>query len=311
MLVKRSSSPMVDMTDMLKRHPLPGYVVVAYGWTWLTILPLLLQKRGLADFGLPDAWEAIGAFGPFIAAWLVLHRSEGEGGLAAFWQGLRRWRLGAAGWALTLLSPLLFLALAAGLISLWTGAAPSLQALASGQLGSLHEVLDLILVAALLQALGEEPGWRGYLLPRLLERFRILPATLLLFPVWWLWHLPFFLSRPAFGLAQFFGFGFGILCASIWLSFLHARTRSSLAAVAWHAVLNITRGVALGFSTGMFLAYGMVVAAGAAVIVGWWLVRGFRNGPSPRWSESIRPGPAKCKTGTHSAIITRHADDQT
>jgi membrane protease YdiL (CAAX protease family) len=266
------------MTGTIRKYPLLSYTVVAYLWTWLTILPLLLQKRGLADFGLPDAWEAIGAFGPFIAAWLVLRCAEGQAGLAAFWQGLRRWPLGGAGWALTLLSPLAFLGLAVLLAGLQTGALPSWQALATGRLGSLHEVLDLVLVAALLQALGEEPGWRGYLLPRLLDRFRVLPATLLIFPVWWLWHLPFFLSRPAFGLAQFFGFGFGILCASIWLSFLHQWTRSTCAAVVWHAVLNISRGVALGFSTGMFLAYGMVVAAGAAVIVGWWILRPARPG---------------------------------
>lgn len=262
----------------MKRHPLLAYIAVAWLWTWVTILPLLLQKRGLVDFGLPDAWEVIGAFGPCIAACVVLRHTEGRGGLAALWQGLNRWRLGAAGWALTLLSPLAFLALAAGLTVLQTGTPPSWQALSTGRLGSLSEVLDLVLVAALLQALGEEPGWRGYLLPRMLNRFRILPATLLLFPVWWLWHLPFFLSRPAFGLAQFFGFGFGILCASVWLSFLRERTHSILAAVVWHAVLNITRGIALGFSTGMFLAYGMVVAAGAALIVGWWLIRGTRSG---------------------------------
>jgi membrane protease YdiL (CAAX protease family) len=266
------------MTGTIRKHPLFSYVVLAYLWTWLTILPLLLQKRGLADFGLPDAWEAIGAFGPFIAAWLVLRCTEGQAGLASFWQALRHWRLGRTGWALTLLSPLAFLILAVLLTRLQSGAMPSLQALASGPLGSLHEVLDLILVAALLQALGEEPGWRGYLLPKLLERFRVLPATLLMFPVWWLWHLPFFLSRPEFGLAQFFGFGFGILCASIWLSFLCQRARSTLAAVVWHAVLNISRGVALGLSTGMFLAYGVVVAAGAAVIVAWWVLRPARPG---------------------------------
>jgi len=44
-------------------------------------------------------------------------------------------------------------------------------------------------------------------------------------------------------------------------------------AVLWHAVLNITRGIALGFSTGMFLAYGMVVTLGALGIIVWWLVR--------------------------------------
>ena len=154
-----------------------------------------------------------------------------------------------------------------------TGSPPSLDALATGRLSTLHAGLDLVLVAALLQSLGEEPGWRGYLLPKMLERFRTLPATLLLFPVWWLWHLPFFLGRPEFGLPQFFGFGLGILAASVWLTFLWERTRSIFVAVLWHAVLNITRGIALGFSTGMFLAYGMVVTVGALGIIVWWLVR--------------------------------------
>ena len=256
---------------MLKR-PLLTYIGLAYLWTWVTILPLLLQKRGVLDLGLPDAWEAVGAFGPFLAAYFVIWRTEGTGGITAFWRSFSNWRQGAGAWALALLSPVAFLVLAMVLFTVQTGASPSLHAFATGRLGSQDAVVDLVLVAALLQGLGEEPGWRGYLLPKLLGRFRALPATLLLFPVWWLWHLPFFLGRPEFGLPQFFGFGLGILSASIWLTFLWARTRSILVAVVWHAVLNITRGVALGFSTGMFLAYGMVVTVGALGIVVWWLV---------------------------------------
>jgi membrane protease YdiL (CAAX protease family) len=252
------------------KHPLLAYVALAYGWTWVTVLPLLLQKRGVVDLGLPDAWEAVGAFGPFAAAWLVLRRT---GGLAGFWQRLTRWRLGAGGWAWTLLSPVAFLVLAGVLTTVQSGQPPSLADLAGGRLGTLHAVVDLVLVGAILQSLGEEPGWRGYLLPKMRERFRRLPATLLLFPVWWLWHLPFFLGRPEFGLPQFLGFGLGILSASVWLTFLWERTQSALAAVVWHAVLNVTRGVALGFSTPMFLAYGMVVTVGAVGIVAWWLVR--------------------------------------
>jgi membrane protease YdiL (CAAX protease family) len=257
----------------MHKRALLTYVVLAYLWTWVTVLPLLLQKRGVVELGLPDAWEAVGAFGPFVAAWLVIRRTGGPSGLAAFWRGLTNWRVGGAAWCLTLLSPVAFLALAMALVTVRTGEPPSLEALAAGRLGTLHAVADLVLIGAVLQSLGEEPGWRGYLLPGMLARFRPLPATLLLFPVWWLWHLPFFLGRPEFGLPQFLGFGLGILSASIWLTFLWERTRSALVAVVWHAVLNVTRGIALGFSTGMFLAYGMVVTVGALGIVAWWVMR--------------------------------------
>ncbi len=43
--------------------------------------------------------------------------------------------------------------------------------------------------------MGEEFGWRGFALPRLLQRWRPLAAALILSVIWWAWHLPTFLSR--------------------------------------------------------------------------------------------------------------------
>jgi membrane protease YdiL (CAAX protease family) len=39
----------------------------------------------------------------------------------------------------------------------------------------------------------EEPGWRGFALPRLEAQFGPLPAALLLGTIWAAWHLPLFL----------------------------------------------------------------------------------------------------------------------
>jgi len=60
---------------------------------------------------------------------------------------------------------------------------------------------------------GEEPGWRGFALPRLQQRHTPLQATLILTLFWWLWHLPTYWTLPlAINAVQQYGFvaAFGI-----------------------------------------------------------------------------------------------------
>jgi uncharacterized protein len=45
-------------------------------------------------------------------------------------------------------------------------------------------------VATLVPAFGEEFGWRGYMLPRLAERFGARKGLLVHAFIWWFWHLP-------------------------------------------------------------------------------------------------------------------------
>ena len=56
--------------------------------------------------------------------------------------------------------------------------------------------------------LGEEFGWRGFALPRLLKRRRSLVAALVLGVIWWAWHLPTFfipaLSQHQLSIPVFF-----------------------------------------------------------------------------------------------------------
>lgn len=245
---------------MLARRPILAYLLISYGLTWVLALPLVLDNRGVTQFGVPHWWEGIAAFGPFVAAWWLGagHRP------AVFWQQFRRWPAGFWGWV-TCLTPVAFLVVAAVAVTATRGA-PDPAVFARGELGSAAGWLDLIIVAAILQSVGEEPGWRGFLLPKLRERFAPFAATLVLFPLWLFWHLPFFLGRPEFGLGQFAGFSLGILSAAFWMTWLWERTHSSLVAIVWHALLNITRGIALGFSVPMFLSYGMAVTVGAVAI---------------------------------------------
>lgn len=251
---------------MLKSRPLLSFVLLAYGFTWALMLPLLLSRRGLVAWGWPSWWEAVVAFGPFVAAWLVLRAAGSAAALQRWWASFLRLDWGRRGLWLAVGSPLLFLAVGVAVHGLVSPDSGRLASPGNDALASVHGFLDLLIVASIAQALGEEPGWRGYYLERLRERRGPLVATLLLFPAWLLWHLPMFLSRPELGPGQFAAFALGILSAAVWLTAIREATHSIAAAFTWHALVNLARGVALGLSTLAFLAFGVAVTAGAVAL---------------------------------------------
>lgn len=253
------------------------YGLVAYAFTWILAAPNVMAARGWADWEVQHWIEPIAAFGPFVAA-LLLARRLGRSP-ADILRGLGHWRVGAGPFILATLSPVVLLALAAVGVVLAGGDLVEAGRDRLGTLTTLAGIVDLVLVGAVIQALGEEPGWRGLMLPALRQRHGPLIASLLLFPVWLFWHLPFFLSRPEFGLAQWLGFSAGILSASIWLTMIWDSTRSVLMAVLWHAVVNICRGIALAMSSALFLAISNAVLLGALCICAYWA-----------WRRRRRPG---------------------
>ncbi len=113
---------------------------------------------------------------------------RGRAGLAELGRRLLTWRVGWWWYAIVLLGPLAFSLAVAGLAVLlgrrWIEVRPPSLALTLGGL-----VLTL-LILVITDGLGEEVAWRGYLLPRLLERSGPVVAGLIVGVVWWLWHLP-------------------------------------------------------------------------------------------------------------------------
>jgi membrane protease YdiL (CAAX protease family) len=90
--------------------------------------------------------------------------------------------------------------------------------------------------------LGEELGWRGFALPRLLQFEIPLTAAIVLGLVWTLWHVPAFFISGVMG-QSFAGFGWWALdtvALSIvvtWL-YLHANGNVAVAGIIPHFVIN-------------------------------------------------------------------------
>lgn len=118
--------------------------------------------------------------------------------------------------------------------------------------------------------LGEEFGWRGFALPRLLERYSPFNATLRLGLIHAAWHLPLFVipgmpqtpaSLPLFTL--------GVISIAIFDTALYLRTGANLLlAILVHLMANVCGGIALdGQALNVFFV-AEAVAAAVVVAVG-------------------------------------------
>jgi len=95
--------------------------------------------------------------------------------------------------------------------------------------------------------LGEEFGWRGYFLPRLLTAYRPIVATLVLGVLWALWHYPLYARSVFATLPTASTFTISVLCFSIIMTIFWFRTRGNLLiAILFHWSVNVSPGVAAG-----------------------------------------------------------------
>lgn len=92
--------------------------------------------------------------------------------------------------------------------------------------------------------IGEEVGWRGFVLPKLQKSRSALNSTIILSIIWAFWHLPFFFYVPGYmkwGIISFPGVILGLVIGGIILTWLYNSTKGSILAVAmWHASFDFT-----------------------------------------------------------------------
>ncbi len=166
---------MSQITLFVERRPLATFIVLAYLLSWLTVLPM----QGML---LP--------YGPFIAALIVSACMAGKPGTKAFVTQVFRRGAGLRWYALALALPIGITFAAAGLNLLMGAAMP-----ASIDWRTPFLALPLMV---LFGGLWEEPGWTGFALPRLLDRFAdrrlgFWIAALLMAGIRVGWHLPLML----------------------------------------------------------------------------------------------------------------------
>lgn len=134
-------------------------------------------------------------FAPLVAVAFVKLAVTGEGRSLAGWKDLGLHRPGIRYWPAAILLPLAVLL--PGYLFVWGTGLGEFSGAASAQDAAKGAVRLAVSVAigTMLGALGEEVGWRGFLLPRLLFLGRM-RASLLVGFLHGAWHLPLILVTP-------------------------------------------------------------------------------------------------------------------
>jgi len=213
----------------------------------------------------------LGVFAPGLVAVALTARDGGRDAVRTLLRRVVQWRVDVRFYACALLlMPLTKLAVA-GLYRAWTGAWP--------QFGETHAVL--LLLATILSTLGqagEEVGWRGYLLPRVTERFGLVVASFVVGVVWAAWHLPLFFAPATDTYRQSFPlFTLQVTAYSIALAWLYWRTGGSLLlAMLMHAAFNNMKDIVPsgGVPNGRVFSFDSTLVFRLTVLV-LWIAGGF------------------------------------
>lgn len=242
------------------------FYLLAFGWSWGVWAAAIVSG---ADASLGTGWALLllGGMGPGLAG-VVLAARDRDG-----WRDyLRRLvdpRLIPPLWwpVVLLFAPcLVFFAQAA--------VGPPALHIPAAALASPMGLLVFLVRVLLLGPLAEEPGWRGWALPRLQVRLGPRTAALALGAVWALWHLPLFFfpgtvhAQYGAGSAWFGMFLVQVVAMSVVMTWLFDRTRrSTLGAILFHFAANLAYGLAGLDVGGQAVATGVwVVAAGVLLV---------------------------------------------
>jgi membrane protease YdiL (CAAX protease family) len=230
---------------LIAGHPLTAYFVLAFGLMWLFALPLALSRNqgsGLLDYDLSETAGNVlfllATFsGPTVAALIVTGMTEGRAGLKRLLKRCVQWRVRPQ-WYLVALSINLLIWLLA--YTALIGPQLLVEAVTHASL-LLTTFLPLVAFGIIIPSIAEEPGWRGFALPRLQQRHGPVVASLILGTLHGLWHLPVLLTIN-FGplpLANYVPFMLTAVFATFIYTWVYNNTGGSiLLAILLHAASN-------------------------------------------------------------------------
>ncbi len=224
-----------DNERWIDRHAITFFVLTCFGFSWGLWFLVMMSSAGWIPVQVP--LNPYGSFGPAVAALLTLWIRGRRPAVSRLLRSAFRFRTNPRWYLFSVLSPMGLSILALIVYSVVAKKLPE------PHLDQWYMIFPIALLILILGGpLGEEIGWRGFLLPELLKRYRSLTAAGIVGMFWFGWHLPLFWmegsSQQGVALPPYL---FWIFTESILFTWLYNRTGGSVwMAILFHTGINTT-----------------------------------------------------------------------
>lgn len=184
-------------------------------------------------------------------------------GVRPLLRGIVRWRAPLCLWLAAFGLPL-----ACAVLSLLLAKAFGIEVMAPAM--APLEIVDRFLFIFVFIGLGEEPAWRGFLLPLLQRSYSPLKASLVVAAVWGWWHLPLMGREFAWPAVPYFLLS--LIGAAVVLTWLANRSGGSLLPMIMHTTVNVVGAYAVqpaspSHAVGLEMAHAIVWDALAVLLI--------------------------------------------
>ena len=245
------------------------FYILVFGWAWgIGLLFAVAPAPMTRTFGPVGLWNPLiflTVWSPTLLAFAVTAATAGQAGVRELLGRIFRWRFPLR-WYLAATVGIAAVALSARFLQAVLTHTPP-----PPLFDFMHWPQFAMAGAALLVLdpgpIGEDPGWRGFALPRMLDRFHPTVAALLLGVIWTVWHLPAFLfsGMPQSSLPLGW-FCLSMVSVTVLMSWVTIKARGAvIPAILMHWAFN--RFSDLGQDGAMYAAGAYTVAAVVVIVV--------------------------------------------
>lgn len=221
---------MRKLSDWIIKHQLITFFIFTFAFSWCIWIPEVIVTGGKMS-----VLTYIGGFGPFLSAVFITWIVKKGSGLKQWFRRTFRLRINILWYLLgALFLPVAVVLLYFGLYSL-LGGKPDFS---NASLWWLYP--PSLLITMLFAGGNEEPGWRGFALPRLLTKRNPLIASLILGIIWAAWHIPVFYNQEWGGYGvPFYWFLVNTIGLSLIMTWLYCKSsRSVFPVMLFHQATN-------------------------------------------------------------------------